>query len=69
MPTIVDAIIILVILACAVLGLKKGVIQSATEFIGTILVLGVSFVIKNPVAEFLMSNFPFFEFTCSYFFI
>ena len=59
---IVDAIIILLILACGVVGFKKGVIKQLVTTIGFILVVVLAFYLKNPVAEFLSLNLPFFSF-------
>ncbi len=63
MITIVDAIIILALLTGAVLGFKKGVIRSAAEFVGTILVLVGAYTLKNPIAKLMFTNLPFFKFS------
>lgn len=60
MLSIVDAIIILFLLMGAVVGFKKGVIKSVVAFAGTILVLVLSFTLKNPLSVFLYTYFPFF---------
>jgi len=59
---IVDSIIILLILACGVIGFKKGVIKQLVTTVGFIIVVILSFYLKNPVAEFLSIHLPFFEF-------
>lgn len=59
---IVDAIIILIILACGAVGFKKGVIKQLVTTVGFIIVVVLSFYLKNPVAEFLSLNLPFFDF-------
>ncbi len=61
MLCIVDAIIILFLLMGAVLGFKKGVIKSIVSFVGTILVLVLSFTFKNPLSVFLYTYLPFFN--------
>ena len=51
MTSIVDSIIILFLLMGAVVGFKRGVIKSATMFVGAIVVLILSFWLKNPVSK------------------
>ena len=62
MTSIVDSIIILFLLMGAVVGFKRGVIKSATMFVGAIVVLILSFWLKNPVSKILYSVCPFFNF-------
>lgn len=59
---ILDAIIILFLLMGALVGFKRGVIKSATMFIGAIIVIFLSYSLKNPVSKVLYSIFPFFNF-------
>lgn len=59
---IVDAVIILLILTCGAIGFKKGVIKQLVTTVGFIIVVILSFYLKNPVAEFLSLHLPFFEF-------
>ena len=61
--TILDAIIILIILVGAVSGFKKGAIRSLVALVGTVLLVVVSFYLKNPVANFLMEHAPFLNFS------
>ena len=61
--TIVDAIIILFLLMGALIGFKRGVIQSATMFLGIIFVIILAYYLKNPLSEFMYTHFPFFEFS------
>lgn len=63
MTSIVDSIIILFLLMGAVVGFKRGVIKSATMFVGAIVVLILSFWLKNPVSKILYSVCPFFNFS------
>lgn len=56
---IVDSIIILTLLLGAVIGFKTGIIQNLVSFIGTILVIIISFMLKDQVAEFLYTYLPF----------
>ncbi len=60
---IIDAVIILFLLLGAVIGFKKGVIKSVVSFVGTILILLLSFWLKDPLAVFLYSHLPFFNFS------
>lgn len=58
---VVDACIIVFLLLGAVLGFKKGLIKSVVTLVGTILVVVLSFTLKNSVAAFLYTYFPFFN--------
>lgn len=60
--SIVDALIILIILACGAAGFKKGVIKQLVTTVGFVIVVVLAFYLKNPVAEFLSLNLPFFTF-------
>lgn len=59
---IVDAIIILVILAFGVFGLKRGFFREAVTTVGFILVVILSFVFKNYLSVFMYEHLPFFPF-------
>lgn len=59
---IVDAIIILLVLACGVVGFKRGVLKQLVSTVGFVIVVVVAFYLKNPIAEFLSLNLPFFSF-------
>ena len=61
MQNIIDVIILLFLLMGAVIGFKKGVIKSVVSFVGTILVLVLSFTLKNPLSVFLYTYLPFFN--------
>lgn len=65
MLTIVDAIIILFLLMGAAIGFKRGVIKSATMFIGMIIVIIISYYLKNPLSKLMYTFLPFFEFSGS----
>ncbi len=58
----IDSIIILFLLMGAVVGFKRGVIKSATMFVGAVFVILLSYSLKNPVSKVLFSIFPFFNF-------
>jgi len=62
MITIIDAIIIVLLLLGAIIGFKAGVIKSAVSFIGTIIIIFLSFKLKNPLSELMYNHLPFFNF-------
>lgn len=59
---IIDAVILLMIGLGAVVGFKKGFIKSAASFVGLILIIILSFTLKNYISVFLYENLPFFNF-------
>ena len=61
--TIVDAIIILFLLIGALIGFKRGIIQSATIFLGIIFVIILAYYLKNPLSKLMYTYLPFFEFS------
>lgn len=61
--TIVDAIIILFLLIGALIGFKRGIIQSATIFLGIIFVIILAYYLKNPLSKIMYTYLPFFEFS------
>ena len=63
---IVDALIILIILASGVAGFKRGVLKQTVSTVGFIIVVVLAFYLKNPIAEFLSLHFPFFKFSGSF---
>lgn len=58
---IVDTIIILIILLGGIVGFKDGVIKKLTSIIGLILVVILSFILKNYLSVFFYENLPFFD--------
>ncbi len=63
---IVDAIVLLALLAGAVIGFKKGFIKTMVSLIGTIVVIILSFKLKEPIADFMFKYLPFFDFSGTY---
>lgn len=59
---IVDAIIILTILAGAVMGFKHGFIRQTVSLVGFLLVLILSFIFKNQLSLWMYEHLPFFDF-------
>lgn len=62
MSAVIDIILILVLAMGAIVGFKRGVIKSATMFIGAIIVIVLAYSLKNPVSKILYSFLPFFNF-------
>lgn len=62
---IIDVVILLFLLSGAVVGFKKGIIKSVVSFVGTILVLVLSFALKEPLSVLLYTYLPFFNFSLS----
>lgn len=58
---IVDIIIILFILLGGIIGFKEGVIKKATSIVGLVLVVILSFILKNYLSVFFYENLPFFN--------
>ena len=59
MINILDVVVIFLILGGAVVGLKKGAIKSSVSFLGIILVVILSYLLKNPLA---ITHCPFIDF-------
>lgn len=57
---LLDYIIIGVLIISALIGFKKGFINSVVAFVGTILVIVLAFYLKNPVSAFMYERLPFF---------
>lgn len=58
---IIDIIIVLFIIMGAIIGMKRGVIKQGVMTIGMLLVLILSFILKNPVSAFMYKYLPFFN--------
>lgn len=56
---LIDAIIILIVLLGGVIGFKEGAIKKLTSTIGLILVVIVSFILKNKISVYFYENLPF----------
>ena len=59
---IIDIAIILLLISGMVLGFKRGFTTQLVSSIGFILVVVISFIMKNPVSAFLYEHLPFFKF-------
>lgn len=62
---IFDVIVLLIILSFGLRGFKNGVIKEGVSFLGTILVLILSFLLKGVVGNILCDLLPFFNFSGS----
>lgn len=58
---IVDVIILLLILLGGVVGFKEGVIKKLTSVIGLVIVVVLSFILKNKISIVFYENLPFFD--------
>lgn len=58
---IVDIIILFFLAMGAVVGFKKGIIENIVSFVGTIIVIVISFALKNKIAIIMYTYLPFFK--------
>ena len=58
---LVDAIILLIILLGGIIGFKEGVIKKLTSVIGLVIVVILSFMLKNHLSVIFYENLPFFN--------
>ena len=63
---ILDYIIVILLIICALVGFKKGLISSLVSFLGIIVVILIAFFLKNPISSILYNNLPFFNFMGSF---
>lgn len=61
-----DIIILIIIVFGALIGFKRGILKQGLVTIGMVLVIILSFALKNPVSSFMYKNFPFFSFNGLY---
>lgn len=59
---VLDVIIVVFLLFGALVGLKRGFTKSLVSMLGSIVVLILAFILKNPFGNFLMTVFPFLDF-------
>ncbi len=59
---IIDVVVILMILCAGVVGFKRGVFKELVMTVGLLLVYIFAFKLKDPLANFLSLNLPFFNF-------
>ena len=58
----VEVIILLLLVAGAFLGFKRGIIKSGVSFVATVLFIIIAWKLKNPLATALLKFCPFFQF-------
>ena len=59
---IVDYIIIVILVLCALKGFRQGLLPSIVNFIGTFLIFIIAFYLKQPISTLLYENLPFLNF-------
>ncbi len=59
---IVDYIIIIILVLCALKGFKQGMLPSIINFIGTFLIFIIAFYLKQPISTLMYENLPFLNF-------
>lgn len=57
-----DFLIIIFILMGLVVGFKRGLTAQLLATVGLVVVVIIAFIIKDPIAEFMYKNLPFFDF-------
>lgn len=60
---IIDVVIILFILSGAVIGLKRGFTKQLVSSLGFLIIVVLSFMLKNPISVFFYEQLPFFKFS------
>lgn len=58
---IADILILVALILGAITGFMRGFFKQTVIFVGTILVIVLSFILKNPLSMVLYENLPFFE--------
>ena len=59
--SIVDIVIIVILLAFAIIGFKRGVLKSLVSFIGFILVIYLAYLLKHYLGDIFVVELPFFN--------
>jgi len=59
--SIIDAIVLLFILLCGVIGFKEGIIKKISSVIGLVLVVVIAFHFKSKISVYFYENLPFFN--------
>lgn len=60
---IVDVSIILIIVLCGIVGMKRGFTKELVCFLGFFAIIVLSFILKNPISSFFYKHLPFFRFS------
>ena len=59
---LIDMLVILLLIYCAFMGFKRGFTKELVSFVGVFIIIVLSFLLKNPISEFMYENLPFFSF-------
>lgn len=59
---VIDFVIIIIVLGCGLLGLKRGLTRELVSFLGFFIVIVLSFYLKNPLSKILYTYLPFIKF-------
>lgn len=59
---VIDVAVVLLILCAGVVGLKRGVFKELVMTVGLLIVYVLAFKLKDPIADWLSMNLPFFNF-------
>ena len=59
---IIDVVVVLAILMSGIVGFKRGVFKELVMTVGYLIVFVIAYNFKNPLAEWLSFNLPFFKF-------
>ena len=60
--SIVDILVLVILVSFAIIGFKRGVLQSLVACIGFILVVYIAYLLKNYLGDIFVLNLPFFNF-------
>lgn len=64
---VIDIAVIFIVLAFGIMGAQRGVFKQLVTTVGFIIVVVLAYYLKNPLAELLSLNLPFFDFKASSF--
>ena len=59
--SIVDIVVLVILVAFAIIGFKRGVLQSLVSFVGFILVIYLAYLLKNYLGDIFVLDLPFFD--------
>ena len=59
---IVDIIVLVILIVFAIIGFKRGVLQSLVSFVGFIVVICLAYLLKNYLGDIFVLDLPFFNF-------
>ncbi len=62
MSIAIDIILIALLVLGALIGVKKGLIKSAVQFVGLVTIIIISYSLRLPFVEFMIDYLPFFNF-------